>query len=134
MGDDLDADDIFAQLRDLQGNVDAADAAGVASFIAPIPPIPMPPSNPANGAAQVAGQGNVDVMQGPLSAPPQAALTTAAATANLMGQFMPIAAMQAQIQAAQMGASSVAPLPPLPQAGAAPAAAPNLVANVQDGK
>eukprot|EP00966_Prymnesium_polylepis_P151993 3510969-Prymnesium_polylepis.1 len=88
MSDDLDAEDIFAQLRDLQGNVDAADAAGVASFTAPLPPLPMP-SNPADWAAQDApagaGQGNVDVMQSPLSAPPQAALTSAAAAANLMG-------------------------------------------------
>ena len=121
MSDDLNADDIFAQLRDLQGAdaADAADAAGVASFTAPLSsiPLPDPAAEAAQDAAAGAGHVNVDVMQGPLAATPQAALASASSAANLMGQFMPIAAMQAQIQAVQMGPSSAAPLPP--QAGGA---------------
>jgi hypothetical protein len=39
MSDDLNADDMYAQLCD---DVDAAGVAGVASFTVPLPPLPMP--------------------------------------------------------------------------------------------
>ena len=56
MTDDLNADECFAQLRDLQE--DGASAAGIASFSAPLPPLPMP-----DALAPVAGDLQMPVQQ-----------------------------------------------------------------------
>eukprot|EP00966_Prymnesium_polylepis_P321608 7377916-Prymnesium_polylepis.1 len=75
-------------------------------------------------------------MQNPIAINPQAALAGAAAAAGLMGQFIPIASLQAQIQAAHQIGASFAPVP-LPAATSGATAAGGtlkLVANIQNGK